>query len=422
MAGEDGDELAAVREIFKPFLTNNSVARITARKDKEHCASISNPWGDESILIQVPTEHAELAAALNGVYLPQQLAALWHRETKKLEFIWTALPMPPPWSDIPGRKFTFRFKEKSYPCRFEAASKELLVVAKHFAPGASTSTNFRNLVPFSFLASAEKTGANLPKFEALSFWIDNIDWDNDEILDLVNHLNFYLKYYDSISPVVLVYYPKEAESLKPQTRYPYESFPTHINAREIDDVMLILWDASRQGDNARQFLYCYRIIEYASVTHLESKARLDIKRILAAPHAVSELSAITNQVMDALQRSKLEDFQKCETLLREIVKPSLLWREIKENKSAFSGVTKFDGGFELGALIAPEATEATFETKGVDIFHKAIRDIRNALSHGKDSRSSGVITPTSRNFQKLRPWVSLVSIAAAEVMLYRDVL
>ena len=131
-------------------------------------------------------------------------------------------------------------------------------------------------------------GAKVDLSEPLSFWIDNIEWGNaDAIVELVNHLNFYMKYYDAISPTVIVFYPKEAQSLKPQTRFAFGTYPTHIEGKELDDVMLILWEASRSGDNARRFLYCYRIIEYASFGYLEAKARIETKRILAAPHALS---------------------------------------------------------------------------------------------------------------------------------------
>jgi hypothetical protein len=300
------------------------------------------------------------------------------------------------------------------------SSDRLLTVAEHFCPGTKAgSTQFRNLMSYYLARQTSYNVDTLP----LSFWIDEVEWYADEVVSLVNHLNFYLSYYDAISPYILIHNTRDPQPFaRPQIRFPFGSFPEHIEGRELDDALLILWDAARKGDTARRFLYCYRIIEYASFFYLEGKARTEIRRILSTPHSLSDVNEITAQVMDALNKSRQEDYQRCESLLREVIKPTLLWREIKESLAVFKEPTTFDGGFRLEALVSGDATESSFQTRGIENFHRSIRELRNALAHGKDARSSGVIIPTSRNYDKLAPWLSLISLAAGEVMVYRDVL
>lgn len=423
---DSGSDLQAVQEAFASFLANNPASKIVASENPAFVACILNPWDDESLALDILVDHADLAEALNNLYLPWRYSAIWHRDTKSLEVIWTTFTLPSTWKDIPGREFVFSFKGIDYNCHFTTSSNRLLTIALSFRPISSSGINFRNLVPYRFHMvdkPREIEAGNLaPDTSPLSFWIKGVEWNDDEILVLINHVNFYLKYYDAISPTVLVHSAKESEPSSPQTRFSFGDFPKHIDGREVDDVLLTLWEASLKGDPARKFLYCYRIIEYASFYYLDSKTKNEVRKILATPHARSDISSITEQVIDSLQKSKLEDFQRCEALLVETVKPSFLWREIKANLDSFKSVTKFDGGFDLKPLVSGDATESTFEARGMENFHRSIRELRNALSHGKDTKSAGVITPTSGNFSKLTPWVSLISVAAAQVMLFKNLL
>jgi hypothetical protein len=88
----------------------------------------------------------------------------------------------------------------------------------------------------------------------------------------------------------------------------------------------------------------------------------------------------------------------------------------------FTSPTTFDGGFVLDPLLPKNPTEDHFCHSGIPQFSRFIRDIRNALSHGRDIRTVSVIAPTHRNFSLLEPWVILMNVAAGEVILYEDAL
>ena len=49
-----------------------------------------------------------------------------------------------------------------------------------------------------------------------------------------------------------------------------------------------------------------------------------------------------------------------------------------------------------------------------------LRKIRNALAHGKDKETTGVIKPTASNFRLFEPWVHLIAAISAEVVIYEN--
>ena len=112
--------------------------------------------------------------------------------------------------------------------------------------------------------------------------------------------------------------------------------------------------------------------------------------------------------------------KKFNLLLRECVDPALLWKDIEANIGSFSTDTVFDGGLTIPKLVGPKETEENWIIKGCEVFTSSIRKIRNALSHGKDVETSGVIMPTVRNMRILLPWVHIMATAAGEVVLYKD--
>jgi hypothetical protein len=190
--------------------------------------------------------------------------------------------------------------------------------------------------------------------------------------------------------------------------------------REIDDVLLHFWHASRGGDTARRFLYSYRIVEYVSFSYVESTIRTTIRRLLSAPNALDDIAGIGDKIINAMAETKITDPQKLDAVIKGAVTPGVLWPEIERNIGVFSSETKFDGGFTVGPIAKLGWRIDDFSISGISAFALAVRGIRNALSHGRDQRTTSVITPTPHNFQRLQPWAALMAVAAGEVFLYGD--
>lgn len=415
---------------FAAFLQTNPASSIeeveTPRGKRAH---IKNPWGDPSLSIPLSDDTLNnLPAALNNIYLPERYTGVWHTDTKEFEIIFTAYPLPQSMVDLKTRAFEYTYKQKTYLCGFRRSSDRVLAIAKYSRPAGESATSHRNLPSFFNYTRHEEAKAagkplpTTPVGEPISFWIKDIEWNEENVLNLINNLSFYMSYYDTMFPTILIHSPQSETIInQPQTRYIVGKFPSIIKSRDIDDNLLHFWHASRIGDPARRFLYSYRIVEYAAFNFLEAEIRESIKKILASPHALDEVSSISEQVVTEVQKSKLNDTQKFDAIFKEVVRPKILWAEMSANMQAFLTETRFEGGFSIAPIAKVGWAEDDFKISGLMAFSKAVREIRNALSHGRDQRTSAVIAPTPKNFQLIQPWTCAMAVAASEILIYKDV-
>lgn len=416
-------DLDAIKAKLAQFIENNPSSEIISDLDNGEAAfSIKKPWDDESLGFYFSSEAEDLFDALNNLLLPERFSAIYHLDTKKFEILWTAYKLPETQKEIVSRAFKFTFDGNVHKCHFTTSSDRLLTLAKYAKPLKLSYTAFRNMQSFDNHVRLTEQGKTSPAYgEPISFWIENIEWDNDAVTELITNLNFYLTYYDNDSPSVLIHSLDEDKTPHPRCRYVADTFPKNISAQKLDTNLISFWLAAETGDPARRFQYYYRIIEYASFFYLEGSAKQAVKKILSSPNAIDDIASVTEKLMAAFQMSKLDEYARFAQIIQDTVDPKLLWKEIKGNQDAFSKEFKFDGGFVLKPLVANTTKESTFLPKGLETFTKTIRDIRNALSHGRDQKTGTVITPTSRNLKALQPWVHLIASAAGEVVLYKDV-
>jgi hypothetical protein len=402
------------------FLEFNPLSTISPIGEKSgDDASIKAPWGDSSMYLIIPREPAALFDALNNVFLPERFAGIWHRDSKNLEIMYTAFPLEGSQADMDGRKFLFSLGGADYSCEFGLSSQRALDIAKHAIFAGASRTEFRNLPSFQFYGRM-KPDDRIPNSKPISFWIRNIEWNEDSIVELARHLNFYLSYYDMDSPVINIHPPKPDidDGHKPRERYIAGSFPDKISGTTLNSNLLHFWAASRSGDAFRRFLYCYQILEFASFYFVEDQIKRAVKKALITPHVLGQMDSIVIKIIDHVQESKIWEGNKMGALLEELVEPDLIWREIDKNRDYFSKNIEFDGGFILKPLIVDKATRETFNHDWHARFNQTIRSIRNALSHGKEQKMSAVIAPTAQNFGKMRVWTGLISVAAGEVVTY----
>jgi hypothetical protein len=122
-----------------------------------------------------------------------------------------------------------------------------------------------------------------------------------------------------------------------------------------------------------------------------------------------------------LAENRIGEPQKLEALLKALVNPVVIWNEIESHLAFFVAPTTFEGGFVVEPIAKVGWTADDFGISWCPKFPSTIRSIRNALAHGRDQRMGTVITPTTANLAKLQSWVPLITAAAREVMVYRDV-
>lgn len=258
--------------------------------------------------------------------------------------------------------------------------------------------------------------------QPFSFWISHVEWDDNNTIELLDALNYYLSYYDYRSPVVIIHDPvDETAKSATKTRYLRGAFPKTINAKPLDQNLIAFWSAAGSAAPLLSFILYYRIIEYASSHYIDNAIRSDLSKILSAPDLADDIHSSVDQIISAVGIKTLDEVPRFKAVIRNNVSAKLIWKDVKENIAAFSKETKFDGGFSVKPLCGANEKEQAFCNRGLDQFSDTVRKIRNTLSHGKDQETAGMILPTERNISLLRPWVHLMATAAGEVVLYKDV-
>lgn len=410
-------KLDQLRAALANFLSSNTYSAVESHPvDGNKFPVIAKPWGEPALVLRLDSETNELIDCLNNVILPERFSAIWHSDSRRLEFIYTSFADP----ETKDRKFDFNDGFNTYSCEFSHSSDRLITISDNFDMIGPSITEYRNLAS---IINPSSVPNDLSIERPTSFWINNIDWNEDLVLNLCRKLNFYLKYYDSESPLILVHSPhSERKSSGVTNRYAHGSFPTSIKACPLDDVMLAFWQASLVGDSARRFLYSYQMIEYSAYYYLDDEVKRTVRRAISRPHALHQIDDVVSDVIEAVSSFKQNDIQKIENLIRTIVSSAPVWRSIEADIDFFSQKTEFEGGYVAPAIARRDWKSADFETGWVPTLSSALRGIRNALSHGREQRMSQVIMPTTQNLSLLRHWVRPIAVVANEIMLYHEVL
>jgi hypothetical protein len=400
------------------FLGNNPSSSVE-HSETFNTTILARPWGDSSLVFEINYGNAnDLFAALNSVVLPERFIAISHCDTHDLEIIYTAFPLHGDQEEVKSRKFEFTFKGKTHVCEFARCSERLLTIARSAKFIGPSTTDHRNLPSFVYFVDAVNAD-DVKDWSPVCFWIRGVEWNAEDVVDLASHLNFYMSYYDTRSPNIRIFAPKkEIAASETRERFIAGKFPKTILGTELNSNLMHFWNASRYGDMFRRFLYGYQILEFASFYFIEDSVRQAVKRTLATPHINDEIDSLIVSIIDDVQKSRIWEGNKMEALLEAVVKWEIVWREVEKNKEYFSSKVDFEGGFQSKPFVIEKVTDEIFRHDWHKKFAGSVRQIRNALSHGKEQHMSSVIAPTDTNFVNLQPWGDLMSVVAGEVVVY----
>lgn len=406
----------AVGDRFDKFFNENPRA---IRGEVKAGAAILEPWGDRTLAIPVAEADDALVDALSAVYLPPQLTALWHRESRALEVIWGPLPSD---TRLRTRRFRLEFEGSVHHCEYGDSSSELLAIAKAIQLARPASgTNYRNTSVYRawFRAREEDPENELAATIPTSFWVRDVSWDETYVLELVRYLNFYMAYFDPTSPQILVHADEDAPRVRLNRPEQLQDFPEAIATAQLDPYLLGLWEsAQNSGDPFRRFLHLYQILEYAAFYHLEASLAQRAQRILREPDAVAASDRTVRRILDVLAEDRRRDEAKIVALMNEVVDPDRVWLHIEPNVDRFVSSVVFDGGFELAPLVREGWTVDEWRAHWIPSYPDSLRKIRNALVHGREQRMAAVIAPSADNLRRLVPWLPSLNGAVMQVMLY----
>ena len=414
------------RKKLKTFLNNNPWSEVREYKDDDSAENddspsiaIMKPWNEDSVVL-VPTRLRDDAIRrLNSVTLYPSFSGIYHRRRKSLELIYT----PYKQRELDGRQFGFSFEGHTLNCHFSAPSEVLFDLALANEPlGPPTDTNYRNLRQFRrFLSLRDKQGEDAlfqNHYKPISFWIEECYFDEQKLVELAQHLNFYMDYFDSSSPIINIHevHPQSA-SLPARQRYLWDSFPSEIAARRLDPYLLSqMSSAKNAGDVYRRFLYYYQIIEYAAFYYLSDKSVRRVEAILKSPETPSFPKVAWQRLQDILADEKMQDAAKMEAVVNECVDASIVWKEIEPLRELFEAKTTFEGGFVVRPCLTKTTDLENFKCSGLKELMTTLRSIRNALVHAREQRMANVISPTRENYQKLIPFVRPLALIAKSLV------
>lgn len=382
---------------------------------------IALPWNDASLaLVADKTEDVRDLTKLNNLVLPERFNAVYHRDTKQMEYIFGELFEHD--EPLPAQKFMFRWRSSDFTCYYGPVSEEVLFLARIFIPLRGPS-DLRHLEELQDLQLVDKLPEELRTYyegkHGVSFYVGPLaSYDEELLISFAKHLNFYMSYFDRKSPQIDIVPQPPAPVSNPPTGSAIEIVPPVINGVELDPFLLDLNLAAKFGDTRLRMMYYYQILEYAAFYWVEDSVKASICKILQAPDLQAKLDDYFPKLIDALVPTRQNDEHKIKRVIEFRVNPNDIWSEISSNISYFSSAHTFEGGFRLEALVSADTTAEAFSKMWTPRLFETLRAIRNSLVHARESRTDAVISPTNSNSRLLRPWIPVVRRMAEQVTVY----
>ncbi|RXG21154.1 hypothetical protein [Leeuwenhoekiella aequorea] len=253
---------------------------ITQEEDKIH---IQNLWGDDSFFLRFD-EETDLNF-LNEYFFPPELMAMYSLENNKMEVF--AFPVSPE-SDLIKRKFDFNFRGETFVCKWAEPSDEFIKIASAFREQKEESrTAYRNLRQFRDYYRIDELPKFLSKYfedkKPFNFVVEgNLSKIQVDIIEFSRTLNFYMSYFDRETPAIqILSSPYDRETFNLPCYSLFDTFPSSINATDIDSILLdIISVANNNSDPRLRFIFYYQILEYASYYFLKSDIKDKLNYIL----------------------------------------------------------------------------------------------------------------------------------------------
>jgi hypothetical protein len=400
------------------FAKGNPWSRVEKRAGN---ITILSPWNDSTLVLSIGKEDRPYLPSLNGLVLPERFNAIFHVRGGSLEFIFNSLFDKK--DPFPSDPFDFQFQGRCFKCSYALPSPELLFLARVYRPvQTGVDSSFRNLDDLQTLQHAKEFPKSIrsdwQSLKAISFFVGGLEkYEEDFVVLLSKHLNFYMGYFERQSPMVQILSvmspPEEEDELPLQ-----KSLPSAINATELDPFLLDLSLAAREGQIRLRFLYYYQMLEYSAYYWVEDAVKTAICRVLKAPDLQAKMDDYFPKLIEALSPARQQDEHKIRRVIESRVEPHAVWNQVKQDLAYFSSQHQFDGGFILEPVLSKDSTEDAFVKMWTPKILDTIRGIRNSLVHARENRTQAVIFPTVGNDRLLRPWLPVIRLIAEQVMLF----
>lgn len=407
------------------FVRNNNLKKEIAEDGK---IVLSNAWGDNSfeLVFNATMDFSKL----RKIILPTNLYALYCKD--KYEFIFQ--PLDRKYRCI-GREFNFFYDGKKYRAYYESPSTEFNLIVKAFTPKTAAlddTINYRNLKPFfeyyNLETLPEKQKESYRDLLPINFFIEGPinDMTDEERILMLNHVNFYMTYFDRETPWIRLESKKwEAESyVTPCLFEQLKDFPSEINFSKVSADLLDLLSTARCATTSRlMYIYYFQVLEYAAYYYVEEDFRRKISNILRSPDLLTKTDKYSRILIDEFQNKYYKDNGDSLRLMHVInryCEYKKICNELMVNKEYFTKDVEFDGGFKIEKLFKSGDQIPSGLPSSMQTIKTNIEKIRNVLVHVRESHENKVILPTPRNESLIKPYVFLLRRIAEEVAMRYD--
>jgi hypothetical protein len=408
------------------FQKNNPTCELAI---EDQSLMINNAWGSQEARILFNLSDLDSIKDMNNVSLNPQFDAIIHLDSNQIEFLWGYIdPTGEYGAPIAERKFEFYFQGYKYKCFFGNPSTRLLKISSCFHRTSGRDLRGLRVV---FQMAAFRDGQKIEQlrngekkyFEnkvPRNFFIEpELPLESIDLKKLARHLNFLMRYYDRQSPHIIIRKLEkddDSDTMKAM-RFLDDAFPETLALDGIDDFILTLLEVARESSKRFSFIYYYQVFEYAGFYFLDDKARKELRQFLRDPALISCAEDKISDLFTYLTELNQADDYKMQKVIEEFCDPKLIWREIENNKDFFTQAVKFEGGFELPALIAPDTSESTWATMWMPKLYNHLTKIRNCIVHAREKRQNNVILPTNSNNQKIARYLPILERMTEQIAL-----
>ncbi|MPM12444.1 hypothetical protein SDC9_58797 [bioreactor metagenome] len=416
-------------DILNEFQNSNPHCKLTYLEDDKKIL-LEKLWNSESIKVILDIEEFDKINDLNNVIIDPKFDAIIHKDTNQIEFIYRYIdPGNEIQSQFLTRKFDFFFNGEKFSCEFKEPTDRLLLLARGFYKQSTNLEEFivPQLVQFrdsQFIKSlpsklVEYFQVRVPRNFFISSSKSIVDVD---IVDVAKHLNIIMRYYDRQSPLIVIHEEneKEANSIKKPKRFIENKFPDIITITDIDDFLLQLLNVAENTTPRFAFVYYYQVIEYVAFYYVDNKAKKELRRLLRNPTINECRESDLSQIIAFLAEKNDSDDVKMQKVIEDCCDPSVLWREIENDKEFFSNQILFEGDVIIPALIANDTTEDTWKTMCTPKLQQYLAKIRNAIVHAREKRQNNVIFPSDTNTVLISQILPIIRRVAEMISLMKE--
>lgn len=253
-----------------------------------------------------------------------------------------------------------------------------------------------------------------------SFFVSRFEkFEEDKIVEVSKHLNFFMTYYDRGTPTVVVHSPRSDKPEPVRELQLFETdFPKKLSCSRKDPFLLDLALAALVAETRLKFLYYYQILEYAAFYYIDADVRRRMLQTIATPHIHTDPDRHIYRLLEIMSDVRQSDESKINKIVETGCSPDIVWEHIQQNLSYFSRTQEFEGGFVLQPFVSEGMTLEVFKGMWIPKMPDTLRKIRNALVHGRESRLGLAIAPTKENELKLQPWIRIIRCIAEQILIF----